>query len=106
MTTVKIDEGNFESEVLKSEVPVVLDFWAEWCGPCKMIGPALEELSNVYEGRAKIAKLNVDENPEIAARYGVRSIPTLVIVKNGSVADIKVGAAPKAVLAGWIQGSL
>ncbi|MBY3155586.1 thioredoxin [Rhizobium laguerreae] len=106
MTTVKIDESNFESEVLKSEVPVVLDFWAEWCGPCKMIGPALEELSNVYEGRAKIAKLNVDENPEIAARYGVRSIPTLVIVKNGSVADIKVGAAPKAVLAGWIQGSL
>lgn len=106
MTTVKIDEANFESEVIKSEVPVVLDFWAEWCGPCKMIAPALDELSNVYAGRIKVAKLNVDENPELAARYGVRSIPTLAMVKNGSVADIKVGAAPKAVLANWIEGSL
>ncbi len=106
MSTIKIDSTNFENEVLKSNVPVVLDFWAEWCGPCRMIGPALEELSNVYGDRVKIAKLNVDENPEIAARYGVRSIPTLAIVKNGSVADIKVGAAPKAVLASWIDTAL
>jgi thioredoxin 1 len=106
MATIKIDASNFEREVVKSDVPVVLDFWAEWCGPCRMIGPALEELSNAYAGRVKVAKVNVDENPEIAARYGVRSIPTLAIVKNGSVADIKVGAAPKAVLAGWIDGAL
>ena len=106
MSTIKIDADNFENEVLKSDVPVVLDFWAEWCGPCRMIGPALEELSNVYGERVKIAKLNVDENSEIAARYGVRSIPTLAIVKNGSVADIKVGAAPKAVLASWIDAAL
>lgn len=106
MSTIKIDSANFEQEVLKSDVPVVLDFWAEWCGPCRMIGPALEELSNVYGERVKITKLNVDENPEIAARYGIRSIPTLAILKNGSVADIKVGAAPKAVLASWIEAAL
>jgi thioredoxin 1 len=106
MTTVKIDQSNFESEVLKSEVPVVVDFWAEWCGPCKMIAPALDELSNVYATRIKVAKINVEESPELASRYGIRSIPTLAIVKNGSVADIKVGAAPKAVLASWIEGSL
>lgn len=106
MSTVKIDSANFEQEVLKSDVPVVLDFWAEWCGPCRMIGPALEELSNVYGERVKITKLNVDENPEIAARYGIRSIPTLAILKNGSVADIKVGAAPRAVLASWIEAAL
>lgn len=106
MSTIKIDSANFEQEVLKSDVPVVLDFWAEWCGPCRMIGPALEELSNVYGERVKITKLNVDENPEIAARYGIRSIPTLAILKNGSVADIKVGAAPRAVLASWIEAAL
>jgi thioredoxin 1 len=106
MTTIKIDEANFESEVLKSDIPVVLDFWAEWCGPCKMIAPALDELSNVYAGKVKVAKLNVDESPELAARYGIRSIPTIAIVKNGSVADIKVGAAPKPVLASWIEAAL
>jgi thioredoxin 1 len=106
MTTIKIDSSNFEIEVLRSSVPVVIDFWAEWCGPCRIIGPALEELSNVYGERVKIAKLNVDEVPEIAARYGVRSIPTIAIIKNGSVADIRVGAAPKAVLASWIDAAL
>jgi thioredoxin 1 len=104
MTTTKVDNANFETEVLKAEGPVLVDFWAEWCGPCKMIGPSLEELS-VEQDKVKIVKVNVDENPEIAARFGVRSIPTLAIIRNGSVADIKVGAAPKTVLANWIAAA-
>lgn len=106
MTTTHLTAANYETIVTKSDVPVVIDFWAEWCGPCRMIGPALEELSEVFGGRVRIAKLNVDEYPEIAARYGVRSIPTLAMVKNGAVADIKVGAAPKAVLKSWIEAAI
>ena len=101
--TIKVDLANFEKEVLQSTVPVVVDFWAEWCGPCKMIGPALEELATQYEGKVKIAKLNVDDNRELAARYGVRSIPMLAIFKAGEVADIKIGASPKKVYADWIS---
>ena len=100
MATVKVDNANFQSEVLESDVPVVVDFWAEWCGPCKMIAPSLEEISAEMDGRVKIAKLNIDENPELAAQFGVRSIPTLAMFKGGSVADIKVGASPKTALSG------
>ena len=78
MATVKVDNGNFQSDVLDAKEPVVVDFWAEWCGPCKMIGPSLEEISNELGGKVKIAKLNIDENPELAAQFGVRSIPTLI----------------------------
>jgi thioredoxin 1 len=105
MATVKVDSKNFKSEVLDSDIPVVVDLWAEWCGPCKMIGPSLEELSNEFAGKVKIAKLNIDENPDLGAQLGVRSIPTLLMFKNGKTADMKVGAAPKTVLAGWIKGA-
>jgi len=105
MATVTVNAGNFDTDVLQSNEPVVVDFWAEWCGPCKMIAPALEEISAELAGKVTVAKLNIDENPEIAARFGVRSIPTLMIFKNGEVADIKVGAAPKTALASWISSA-
>jgi thioredoxin 1 len=105
MATVKVDNSNFQTEVLESAEPVVVDFWAEWCGPCKMIAPSLEEISTELAGKVKVAKLNIDENPELAAKFGVRSIPTLAMFKGGEVADIKVGAAPKTALSAWISGA-
>jgi thioredoxin 1 len=105
MATVKVDNSNFQAEVLDSAEPVVVDFWAEWCGPCKMIAPSLEEISTEMAGKVKVAKLNIDENPELAAKFGVRSIPTLALFKAGEVADIKVGAAPKSALSSWISNA-
>ncbi|MET0747995.1 MAG: thioredoxin [Rhizobium sp.] len=105
MATVKVDNSNFQSEVLDSVEPVVVDFWAEWCGPCKMIAPSLEEISVEMAGKVKVVKLNIDENPELAAKFGVRSIPTLALFKAGEVADIKVGAAPKSALSSWISNA-
>lgn len=105
MATVKVDNSNFQDEVLNSVEPVIVDFWAEWCGPCKMIAPSLEEISVELAGKVKVAKVNIDENPEIAAQYGVRSIPTLAMFKAGEVADIKVGAAPKTALTSWISNA-
>ncbi|ARP67379.1 MULTISPECIES: thioredoxin [Mesorhizobium] len=105
MATVKVDIDNFQSEVLESAAPVVVDFWAEWCDPCKMIAPSLEEISVEMEGKIKIAKLNIDENPELAAQLGVRSIPTLAIFKGGEVADFSVGAKPKTALLNWISNA-
>ena len=106
MATVKTDKNSFKADVLDSAEPVVVDFWSEWCGPCKMIAPALEELSNELSGKVKVAKLNIDENPELAAQFGVRSIPTLMLFKGGQVADMKVGAAPKTALSHWINGAI
>jgi thioredoxin 1 len=106
MATVKVDKSNFQLDVLQAREPVIVDFWAEWCGPCKMIAPALEEIAAELGGKVKIAKLNIDENPELAAQFGVRSIPTLMIFKAGEVADIKVGAAPKTALTHWINGAV
>jgi thioredoxin 1 len=106
MATVKVDKNNFKADVLDAEAPVVVDFWAEWCGPCKMIGPSLEEIATELAGKVKIAKLNIDENPELAAQFGVRSIPTLMIFKDGEVADMKVGALPKTALSHWINGAV
>ena len=105
MATVKVDKSNFQADVLDANVPVVVDFWAEWCGPCKMIAPALEDIATELGARVKIAKLNIDENPELAAQFGVRSIPTLAMFKAGEVADIKVGAAPKTALSSWISSA-
>ena len=99
-------DASFQADVLDAGTPVLVDYWAEWCGPCKMIGPSLEEIANELGSKVKIAKLNIDENPELAAQFGVRSIPTLMIFKGGEVADIKVGALPKTALSHWINGSL
>ena len=106
MATVKVDNNNFKSDVLEAEGPVVVDFWAEWCGPCRQIGPALEEISTALNGKVTIVKLNVDENPATAAKYGIMSIPTLMLFKNGELASRQVGAAPKAKLEQWITAAV
>jgi thioredoxin 1 len=106
MSTVKVTDANFESEVKGAGGPVVVDFWAEWCGPCKMISPALEEIAKEMQGKVTIAKLNVDENPSVAETYGIRSIPTLMLFKDGKMASSKVGAAPKNELKKWITEAI
>jgi len=93
--TVEGTDSNFEQEVIKSEVPVLVDFWAPWCGPCRIIAPVVEELANQYQGKLKVVKLNTDDNQEVAIRYGIRSIPTLGIFKDGKVVDAIIGAVPK-----------
>ena len=102
MAVGKVSDTTFESEVLKATGPVVVDFWAEWCGPCRMIAPALEEISGSLGGKVKIVKLNVDENPQTAAKYGIQSNPTLMIFKDGQMASRQIGAAPKQKLEQWI----
>ena len=102
----KVTDATFDQAVLKASGPVVVDFWAEWCGPCRMIGPALEEISNSLDGKVKILKLNVDENPATAAKYGVMSIPTLMLFKGGELAATKVGALSKAQLTAFLDGHL
>ena len=101
----KVSDANFETEVLQSKEPVVVDFWAEWCGPCRMIAPALEEISGSLGDKVKIVKLNVDENPGTAQKYGIMSIPTLMLFKDGQLASRQVGAAPKQKLEQWITSS-
>ena len=106
MSTVAVTDATFDTEVRNSDIPVVVDFWAEWCGPCKQIGPALEELSSEMEGTVKIAKVDVDSNPNTAASMGVRGIPALFIFKDGEVISNRAGAAPKAALQSWIESSI
>ena len=106
MATVPVTDATFDEEVKNSDIPVVVDFWAEWCGPCKQIGPALEELSEQYEGKVKVAKINVDHDQAVAAQLGVRGIPALFLFKDGQVVSNKIGAAPKAALKGWIEESI
>jgi thioredoxin 1 len=103
MSVGKVSDATFEAEVLKSTEPVVVDFWAEWCGPCRMIAPALEEIAGAMTGKVKIVKLNVDENPGTAAKYGIMSIPTLMLFKNGKLESSQLGAAPKQKLEQWIK---
>jgi len=106
MAVGKTSDANFDADVLKSTAPVVVDFWAEWCGPCRMIAPALEEIAGALGDKVKIVKLNVDENPAVAAKYGIMSIPTLMLFKNGEIASRQVGAAPKQKLQQWISGAV
>jgi thioredoxin 1 len=106
MAVNKVTDANFDAEVLKATGPVVVDFWAEWCGPCRMIAPALEEIAGLMGNKVKIVKLNVDENPATASKYGIMSIPTLMIFKNGELASRQVGAAPKQKLEQWITATV
>ncbi len=106
MSTVHISDASFQADVLEASTPVLVDFWAEWCGPCKQIGPALEEIAGELAGKVTIAKLNIDEHPEAAAKYGVRSIPTMILFKDGAPAATKIGAAPKSTLKSWIEGAI
>lgn len=103
---VHVSDADFEAEVLKSEHPVLVDYWAEWCGPCKMIAPILDEMAAAYSGKLKVAKLNIDENPETPPKYGIRGIPTLMLFKNGAVEATKVGALSKAQLSAFIDSNL
>ncbi len=103
---VHTSDANFSSDVLKSETPVLLDFWAEWCGPCKMIAPILDEIAEEYKGRVKIAKINIDENPQTPPRFNIRGIPTLILFKNGTVEAQKVGAVSKSQLAAFLDNNL
>lgn len=103
---LEITDANFEELVLKSDKPVLVDFWAEWCGPCRMVGPVVEELATEYQGKAVIGKVNVDHNSEISAKFGIRNIPTLLYFKNGQVVDKQVGVAPKGTLAAKLDAQM
>lgn len=103
---LEITDANFEELVKKSDKPVLIDFWAEWCGPCRMVGPIVEEISKEYEGKAVVGKVNVDHNPNISMEFGIRNIPTILFFKNGQVVDKQVGAVPKAQLAAKLNAQL
>jgi thioredoxin 1 len=106
MPVGKVSDATFDAEVLRASEPVVVDFWAEWCGPCRMIAPALEEIAGTMAGKVKVVKLNVDENPKTAQKYGVMSIPTLMLFKNGELASRQIGAVPKPKLEQWITAAV
>ena len=106
MTPLKTSDSSFEADVLKASKPVVVDFWADWCGPCRMIAPALEELASELQDKVTVAKLNIDESPQTPSKYGVRGIPTLMIFRDGQVAATKVGALPKSKIKEWIESSI
>ncbi|MBE9076144.1 thioredoxin [Romeria aff. gracilis LEGE 07310] len=103
MTAAQVTDSTFKQEVLESEVPVLVDFWAPWCGPCRMVAPVVEEISEQYDGQVKVVKVNTDDNPSIASQYGIRSIPTLMIFKGGQRVDMVVGAVPKTTLANTLE---
>ncbi|MFG1477060.1 thioredoxin [Xanthobacter sp. V4C-4] len=106
MAVEKVTDQNFETDVINSSAPVIVDFWAEWCGPCRMVAPILDEVSGELDGKVRVVKLNVDENPQTASKYGIMSIPTLLLFKDGKIASRQVGAAPKAKLVQWINAAI
>ena len=106
MATLKVNDENFDTEVLKSSKPIVVDFWAEWCGPCRMVGPIVDELHSEYQGKAVVGKVNVDDQQEISSKYGIRNIPTILFFKGGEIVDKNVGVAPKSDLANKIDALL
>lgn len=103
MAAAQVTDSTFKQDVLESEIPVLVDFWAPWCGPCRMVAPVVEEISEQYDGKVKVVKLNTDENPSVASQYGIRSIPTLMIFKGGQRVDMVVGAVPKTTLANTLE---
>lgn len=103
---LEFTDANFEEQALQGDKPVIVDFWAEWCGPCKMVGPIVEQIAGEYDGKAVVGKLNVDNNPETAGKYGIRSIPTILFLKNGEIVDRQVGAVPKDVLVNKLEAQL
>lgn len=106
MSSIAVNDTQFEAEVLKAEGPVLVDFWAEWCGPCKMLSPLVDQLADELRGRVKVVKVNIDEAPEAPTKYGVRGIPTLMIFKEGQVVDTRVGGMPKGQLTEWVEGAV
>lgn len=106
MSSVAVTDTNFETEVLQADIPVVVDFWAEWCGPCKTLSPLVDELASELEGKVKVVKVNIEEAPEAPTKYGVRGIPTLMIFKDGEIIDTRVGGMPKSQLSEWVEGSV
>jgi len=106
MSTIAVSDDSFETDVLNADRPVVVDFWAEWCGPCKQIAPALDEIASEMGEKLTVAKVNIDDNPSTPAKYGVRGIPTLILFKGGEVASVKVGALPKGKIQDWIEDSI
>jgi thioredoxin 1 len=103
MSSVHVTDQNFESEVLKSDKPVVVDFWAEWCGPCKAMSPIVDQVAQEMGGAVKVVKINIDENPNVPTRYGIRGIPTFMVFKDGQLVDTRVGGMPKTQLTSWVQ---
>jgi thioredoxin 1 len=106
MASIAVNDTQFENEVLKSDTPVMVDFWAEWCGPCKVLSPIVDELAAELKGKVKVVKVNIEDSPEAPTKYGVRGIPTLMIFKNGQVVDTRVGGMPKSQLSEWVESKV